>query len=181
LDQDLTNQKKAERDFVPVTIAVLTASDSRSEATDTSGQALVERLQAAGHSLADRQVVPDCPYHLRAVVSNWILDSAVQAVITTGGTGLTGRDGTPEALRPLFDREIEGFGELFRWLSYRDIKTSTIASRCVAGVANGTLIYCLPGSTGACHTGWDEIIAPQLDYRTTPCNMVELMPRLTEK
>ena len=107
--------------------------------------------------------------------------SEVNVVISTGGTGLTGRDSTPEAIRPLFDREIEGVGELFRWLSYRDIKTSTIMSRALGGVANGTYIFCLPGSTGACHTGWDEIIAPQLDYRNRPCNMVELMPRLTEK
>jgi len=177
----LTNKKNIERDFVAVNIAVLTVSDSRTDETDTSGQALVEQLQTAGHTLVDKQITPDCPYHLRAVISNWILDSEIQAVVTTGGTGLTGRDGTPEALRPLFDREIEGFGELFRWLSYNDIKTSTIASRCVAGVANGTFIFCLPGSTGACRTGWTEIIGPQLDYRTTPCNMVELLPRLMER
>lgn len=173
--------KKIERNFMGINIAVLTVSDSRTVETDTSGQFLVEQLQAAGHTLSERQIVPDCPYHLRAVVSNWILDSTIRVVISTGGTGLTGRDGTPEALQPLFDREIQGFGELFRWLSYSDIRTSTIASRCIAGVANGTLIFCLPGSTGACRTGWNEIISPQLDNRTTPCNMVELLPRLMEK
>lgn len=174
-------KNKDKRDFVAVNIAVVTVSDSRTEVNDTSGQTLINRIETAGHCLADRKLVPDCPYHLRATVSNWILDEKVNVVLTTGGTGLTGRDGTPEALLPLFDREINGFGELFRWLSYKEIGTSTIASRCIAGVANGTLIYCLPGSTGACITGWDEIIASQLDYRTTPCNMIELLPRLTEK
>jgi len=148
------------REFVPVRIAVMTVSDSRTEASDTSGKALVERLTQAGHLLAEKCIVPDNIYKLREVVSRWIANPEVNVVISTGGTGLTGRDSTPEAIRPLFDREIEGVGELFRWLSYRDIKTSTIMSRALGGVASGTYIFCLPGSTGACHTGWDEIIAP---------------------
>jgi molybdenum cofactor biosynthesis protein B len=168
------------REFIPVRIAVMTVSDSRTEETDTSGKALVERLTQAGHVLADKCIVPDNIYRVREVVSRWIADAAVNVIITTGGTGLTGRDSTPEAIRPLLDREIEGVGELFRWLSYRDIKTSTIMSRALGGVANGTYIFSLPGSPGACRTGWDEIIASQLDYRNRPCNMVELMPRLTE-
>lgn len=170
-----------EREFVPVNIAVMTVSDSRTEATDTSGGALVKRLTEAGHVLAEKIIVPDDTYRIRAVVSRWIADADVSAVITTGGTGLTGRDITPEAVRPLLDKEIEGIGELFRWVSYQDISTSTVQSRALGGVANGTFIFCLPGSTGACRTGWDAIIGPQLDYRNKPCNMVELMPRLLEK
>jgi len=171
---------RTDREFIPVRIAVLTVSDSRTEATDTSGRALAERLVAAGHVLAEKCIVPDDIYHMRAVVSRWIAAPDVNVVITTGGTGITGRDSTPEAIRPLLDKELEGIGELFRWLSYQDIKTSTVASRALGGVANGTFIFCLPGSTGACRTGWDEIIEPQLDYRNGPCNMVELLPRLTE-
>lgn len=170
-----------EKVFVPIHIAVLTVSDSRTDQSDTSGQALRERLTEAGHKLAEQLIVRDNTYEIRAVVSRWIADPAVQGIITTGGTGLTGRDGTPEAVKPLLDKEIEGFGELFRWLSYGDIGTSTVASRALGGVANGTLIFCLPGSTGACRTGWDEIIGPQLDHRTRPCNMIELMPRLVER
>jgi molybdenum cofactor biosynthesis protein B len=173
--------KTSDRTFIPVNIAVMTVSDSRTEANDTSGQALVERLTAAGHHLAEKMIVPDDIYRLREVVSRWIADPQVNVIVTTGGTGMTGRDSTPEAIRPLLDKELEGIGELFRWLSYRDIKTSTVASRAFGGVANGTFIFCLPGSTGACRTGWDEIIEPQLDNRHAPCNMVELMPRLTEK
>lgn len=172
---------KAEREFIPVRIAVLTVSDSRTEENDTSGRALVERLSAAGHVLAEKLIVPDNIYRIRAVISRWIVDPGVNVVITTGGTGMTGRDSTPEAIRPLLDKELEGIGELFRWLSYRDIKTSTVASRALGGVANATFVFCLPGSTGACRTGWDEIIEPQLDYRSAPCNMVELLPRLTEQ
>ena len=172
---------RTDREFIPVRIAVLTVSDSRTEETDTSGQTLVELLVAAGHVLAAKSIVPDNIYSMRAVVSRWIADPEVNVIITTGGTGMTGRDSTPEAIRPLLDKELEGIGELFRWLSYRDIKTSTVASRAFGGVANGTFIFCLPGSTGACRTGWDEIIEPQLDYRNGPCNMVELMPRLTER
>jgi len=172
---------RTDREFIPVRIAVLTVSDSRTEATDTSGRALAERLVAAGHVLAEKCIVPDDIYHMRAVVSRWIAAPDVNVVITTGGTGITGRDSTPEAIRPLLDKELEGIGELFRWLSYRDIKTSTVASRALGGVANATFVFCLPGSTGACRTGWDEIIEPQLDYRSAPCNMVELLPRLTEQ
>lgn len=171
----------AERDFIPVNIAVLTVSDSRTEADDKSGHTLADRLREAGHHLADKAIVPDNVYQVRAVVSRWIADPDIQAVITTGGTGVTGRDGTPEAVQPLLDKELQGFGELFRSVSFRDIGTSTLQSRCIGGVANGTYIFCLPGSTGACRTGWDEIIKTQLDYRTRPCNFVELMPRLLEK
>lgn len=170
-----------QRDFIPLNIAVLTVSDTRSEADDTSGRVLVERLQAAGHRLAEKQIVPDDIYSIRAVISRWIADETVNAVLTTGGTGVTGRDGTPEAIQALLDKQIEGFGELFRMLSWEEIKTSTIQSRCLAGVANGTYIFCLPGSSGACRTGWDRIIKDQLDYRHRPCNLVELLPRLREK
>lgn len=169
------------RELIPVNIAVMTVSDSRTEDTDTSGQALVDKLTSAGHHLAEKCIVPDDVYKIREVISRWVATTGVHVVITTGGTGLTGRDITPEAVRPLLDKEIEGVGELFRWISYQDIKTSTIASRALGGVANGTFVFCLPGSTGACKTGWDEIIGPQLDYRIAPCNMVELMPRLLEK
>ena len=171
----------AARPFVPVGIAVLTVSDSRGLEQDSSGAVLIERLGAAGHRLAGRAILPDDLYRIRAQVSAWIADPAVQVVLSTGGTGLTGRDGTPEALAPLFDKTIDGFGEVFRALSYEEIGASTIQSRAVAGVANGTYIFCLPGSSGACRTGWDKLIAPQLDYRTRPCNLVELMPRLLER
>jgi molybdenum cofactor biosynthesis protein B len=169
------------REFRPVNIAVLTVSDTRTLATDKSGGLLVDRLASAGHGLADRQIVPDDIYRIRAVVSAWIADPGIDAVITTGGTGITGRDGTPEAVAPLLDKVIEGFGELFRALSFADIGTSSLQSRCLAGVANGTFVFCLPGSTNACATGWDKLIAAQLDYRHRPCNLVELMPRLKEK
>ncbi len=171
----------SEKSFIPVNIAIMTVSDSRTEDNDTSGKALVDRLTEAGHRLAEKLIVVDDIYKIRAVMSRWIADPKVNVVISTGGTGLTGRDITPEAVKPLLDKEIEGIGELFRWISYQDIKTSTVASRALGGVANGTFIFCLPGSTGACKTGWDEIIGPQLDYRNAPCNMVELMPRLLEK
>ncbi len=171
----------SDKQIVPVKIAILTVSDSRTEANDTSGDALVERLTAAGHTLVERKIVADDRYQLRAVVSRWIADIAVDVIISTGGTGLTGRDITPEAIRPLFDKEIEGMGELFRLVSYEEIGTSTIASRCIGGVANGTFIFCLPGSTSACRTGWDKVIAPQLDCNTRPCNIVALMPRLLEE
>lgn len=167
-------------EFIPVNIAIMTVSDSRTEENDKSGGALVERLTAAGHKLADKRIVKDDRYLIRAVLSTWIADPGIQAVITTGGTGLTGRDITPEAVSPLFDKEIEGFGEMFRWISWQDIKTSTIQSRAVAGLANGTAIFCLPGSTGACRTGWDDIIVHQLDHRHKPCNLVEMMPRFLE-
>jgi molybdenum cofactor biosynthesis protein B len=171
----------SEKSFIPVKIAVMTVSDSRTEANDTSGRVLVDRLSEAGHHLAAKAIVVDDKYRIRETLSRWIADPEINVVITTGGTGLTGRDITPEAVRPLLDKEIEGVGELFRWISYQDIKTSTVASRALGGVANATFIFCLPGSTGACRTGWDDIIGPQLDYRNAPCNMVELMPRLLEK
>ncbi|MCB1713828.1 MAG: molybdenum cofactor biosynthesis protein B [Candidatus Competibacteraceae bacterium] len=170
-----------QRAFIAINIAVLTISDTRDETNDKSGQLLAERVQASGHQLADKQIVKDDIYQIRAVISNWVAADNVNAVITTGGTGVTGRDGTPEAVRVLLDKEIDGFGELFRMLSWEDIKTSTVQSRCLAGVANGTYIFCLPGSTGACRTAWDRIIQDQLDYRHRPCNLVELMPRLLER
>jgi molybdenum cofactor biosynthesis protein B len=175
------NDEKKQRAFVPLTIAVLTISDSRTEATDKSGALLVGRVESAGHRLAEKKIVADDIYAIRALLSAWIADREVNAVISTGGTGVTGRDGTPEAVKPLLDKEIEGFGEVFRFISYQDIKTSTLQSRALAGVANATYIFCLPGSTGACKTAWDTIIAAQLDYRTRPCNLVELMPRLLER
>ncbi len=165
---------------VALRLAVLTVSDSRDEAQDKSGKLLVDRLEAAGHRLAEKLILPDDIYEIRAAVSRWICDREVDVVITTGGTGLTGRDGTPEAVVPLLDKQIEGFGEVFRVLSYEEIGPSTIQSRAIAGVANGTYIFCLPGSRGACATGWDRIISEQLDSRTHPCNLVELMPRLLE-
>jgi molybdenum cofactor biosynthesis protein B len=172
---------KPERAFIPLSIAVLTVSDTRTEDNDLSGNTLVERLTEAGHRAADKRIVPDDIYRIRAAVSAWIADPDIQAVITTGGTGVTGRDGTPEAVSVLFDKTLDGFGEVFRAISYEEIKTSTIQSRAVAGVANGTYVFCLPGSSGACRTGWDLLIKDQLDYRTRPCNLVELMPRLLEK
>ena len=175
------SENNNERAFIPLNIAVLTVSDSRNEETDKSGKRLVERLQEQGHQLYEKKIMPDDIYQIRAAVSQWIADEAVQVVLTTGGTGVTGRDGTPEAVSVLFDKTIEGFGETFRMLSYDQIKTSTIQSRAIAGVANGTYIFCLPGSMGACTTAWDELIQHQLDYRTRPCNLVELMPRLREK
>lgn len=167
--------------FIPLNIAVLTASDSRTEADDTSGKLLAERLQSAGHRLAEKCIVPDDVYRIRAVVSRWIADPDINAVLTTGGTGVTGRDGTPEAIQVLLDKEISGFGELFRSISYEEINTSSLQSRALAGVANATYIFCLPGSSGACRTGWDKLIEAQLDYRTRPCNLVMLMPRLLER
>lgn len=170
-----------EREFKPINIAVLTVSDSRDETTDKSGRLLADRLMQAGHSLADKVIVPDDVYQIRAVVSRWIADAEVDAVITTGGTGVTGRDGTPEAILPLLDKVIDGFGEMFRSISFGQIKTSTMQSRALAGVANATYVFCVPGSSGACATAWDDLIAGQLDYRTRPCNLVELIPRLLEK
>jgi molybdenum cofactor biosynthesis protein B len=168
-------------EFIALRVAVLTVSDSRTEATDKSGRLLAERLEAAGHAVADRRIVADDLYAVRAVVSTWIAEPAVDAVITTGGTGLTGRDGTPEALEPLFDKTIDGFGEIFRALSFEEIGTSALQSRAVAGVANRTFVFVLPGSSGACRTAFDRIIRDQLDHRTRPCNLVELRPRLDER
>jgi len=169
-----------EKEFVPLNIAVLTVSDTRTEETDRSGRALIEMLEADGHRLADRKIVPDDVYRIRAQMSHWIADPGVQVIVTTGGTGFTGRDGTPEAVMPLLDKVMDGFGELFRALSYEGIGTSTMQSRALGGVANGTFVFCLPGSTGACRDGWSKLLSPQLDYRTRPCNLVELMPRLLE-
>ncbi|PCI07218.1 MAG: molybdenum cofactor biosynthesis protein B [Gammaproteobacteria bacterium] len=169
------------RNFISLNIAILTVSDSRTEETDTSGAKLQQLLEADGHQLAAKQIVPDDRYQIRAIVSRWIADDDVSVVITTGGTGLTGRDGTPEAVLPLVDKVIDGFGEMFRMLSYEKIKTSTLQSRAMAGVANGTFIFCLPGSTGACIDGWSMLISEQLDHRTFPCNLVELIPRLGEE
>ncbi len=170
-----------ERQFKPLNIAVMTVSDTRNEANDTSGDTLVKLLTGAGHTLTEKRIVPDDIYQIRAAVSQWIADDSINAVITTGGTGITGRDSTPEAVKVLLDKEIEGFGEVFRAVSYEEIGTSTIASRALSGVANATYIFCLPGSTGACRTGWGKLISHQLDYRTRPCNLVELMPRVLEK
>jgi len=170
-----------ERQFIPVNIALLTISDTRTIEDDTSGKVLKERVEAENHIVKDQTIVRDDKYAIRAQLSHWIADEDIQAIITTGGTGLTGRDGTPEAVRVLFDKEIEGFGELFRQLSYDVIKTSTVQSRAIAGVANGTFIFCLPGSSGACKTGWDDILKDQLDARHRPCNFVDLMPRLLEQ
>ncbi len=169
------------REFLPLQISVLTITDTRTEAEDKSGKLLVERLSAVGHNLHEKRLVKDDIYAIRAEVSRWVADAAVSVVLTTGGTGVTGRDGTPEAVTPLLDKQIDGFGEMFRVLSYDDIKTSTLQSRAVAGVANGTYLFCLPGSSGACALAWDALIVHQLDFRTRPCNLVELMPRLLER
>ena len=162
-------------------ITVLTISDTRGPAEDTSGDLLVERLTSAGHKLVERRIVRDDVYAIRAVASAWIADAQVQAVLTTGGTGFTGRDSTPEALTPLFDKTIDGFGELFRQLSYDEIGSSTIQSRAVGGLANGTLVFAMPGSTGACRTAWDRILGNQLDADFKPCNFAELLPRFYER
>ncbi|MEE8203217.1 MAG: molybdenum cofactor biosynthesis protein B [Alphaproteobacteria bacterium] len=168
------------RSFVPVNIAVLTVSDTRTEADDTSGQTLADRIVAAGHRLADRKIVRDDIGAIVAQLEAWIADPAVDVVIATGGTGLTGRDVTPEAFQAVYEKEIPGFGEVFRMVSWEKIKTSTIQSRATAGVAGGTYLFAVPGSPGACRDAWDEILKDQLDIRHRPCNFVELMPRLTE-
>ncbi len=157
-------------EFVPLNIAILTLSDSRTFENDTSGQLLEDSLAAAGHKLAARELCKDEIYTTRAIVSGWIADAGIDVIISTGGTGLTQRDSTPEALKPLFDQNIEGFGELFRQLSYEEIGTSTVQSRAIGGLANQTLVFCLPGSTGACRTGWNRILKEQLDSSHRPCN-----------
>ncbi|HEY8939408.1 MAG TPA: molybdenum cofactor biosynthesis protein B [Cellvibrio sp.] len=162
----------AQKEFEPLNICVLTVSDTRTFATDTSGQKLQDLLTAAGHQLHDRKLVIDDIYQIRAAVSNWIVDAQAQVVLITGGTGFAGRDSTVEAMTPLFDKTVVGFGELFRQVSYEEIGTSTIQSRATAGLANRTLIFCLPGSTGACTTAWTKIIEAQLDARNKPCNFV---------
>lgn len=168
-------------EFVALNIALLTVSDTRDEQTDTSGALLRELLETAGHHCADKRIVADDRYQIRAVVSQWIADPGVQVVISTGGTGFTGRDVTPEALAPLFDKPIEGFGELFRQISFQEIGTSTVQSRAVGGIANGTLLFALPGSRNACRTGWTKLLADQLDIRHRPCNFTELIPRFHER
>ncbi|HIJ38354.1 MAG TPA: molybdenum cofactor biosynthesis protein B [Rhodospirillaceae bacterium] len=170
----------SDRPFLPVNIAVLTVSDSRTDDNDVSGQVLVERITAAGHQLVDKRILPDNQAQLVAQLQRWIADPAIDVVISTGGTGLTGRDVTAEAFHAVYEKEIIGFGELFRQLSYAKIGTSTIQSRATGGVAAGTYLFALPGSPSACRDGWDDILRWQLDSRHRPCNLVELMPRLME-
>lgn len=168
------------RPFLPVNIAVLTVSDTRSAADDKSGQTLADLIAATGHRVAQRRIVKDDKAAIVAQLRAWIADPNIDVVISTGGTGVTGRDVTPEAFHAVYEKEIAGFGELFRWLSYQKVGTSTIQSRATAGVAGGTYLFALPGSPGACRDGWDDIIKHQLDNRHRPCNLVELMPRLQE-
>ncbi len=170
----------AERSFVPVRIAVLTVSDSRTLADDKSGDTLAARIAEAGHALAAREIVTDDVQKIRAMVEGWIADEGIDVIITTGGTGFTGRDVTPEALEPLFEKRMDGFSEVFHRISYDKIGTSTIQSRATGGVAGATFIFVLPGSPGACRDAWDGILKAQLDYRHMPCNFVEIMPRLDE-
>jgi molybdenum cofactor biosynthesis protein B len=170
----------AERDFIPVGIAVLTVSDTRQLADDKSGQTLANRVTEAGHVLAARAIVTDDIEKIRSQVTDWSRDPAIDAIITTGGTGFTGRDVTPEALEPIFEKRMDGFSEVFHRISYDKIGTSTIQSRATGGVINATFVFVLPGSPGACKDAWDGIIRPQLDYRHKPCNFVEIMPRLDE-
>ena len=167
--------------FTPVRVAVLTISDTRDLASDTSGQVLVERVQAAGHQLGGRAIVRDDVDQIRAQVRAWIADGQVDAIVTTGGTGLTGRDVTVEALEPLFDKRIDGFSVVFHMVSYQSVGLSTLQSRATAGLIDGVFVFCLPGSNGAVRDGWDKVICAQLDSRHKPCNMVELMPRLNER
>ena len=170
-----------EQAFVPLRIAILTVSDTRTLETDTSGGYLASAIQQAGHTLADRAIVPDGIATIRAAAEPWIARDDIDVIISTGGTGLTGRDVTPEAFAPLFDKQIDGFAAVFHRVSFDSIGLSTIQSRACAGVANNTFIFCLPGSGGAVRDGWDKVIAPQLDARTRPCNLVDIMPRLGEK
>lgn len=171
----------AQRDFLPLRLAVLTISDTRTLADDSSGQYLVDALTREGHQLAARDLVNDDRYRIRAIISAWIADAAVDGILVTGGTGFTGRDSTPEAIEPLLDKLMPGFGEMFRALSYQEIGTSTLQSRAFAGLANGTFVFCLPGSTSACRTAWEQLIRAQLDARTRPCNLATLKPRLNER
>ncbi len=168
-------------EFKPVRIAVLTISDTRDEESDTSGQILVDRLTGAGHELAGRAVVKDDVERIREQVLGWARGGGVDAIVTTGGTGITGRDVTPEAIEPLFEKRIEGFSVIFHLVSYQSVGLSTLQSRALAGLVHGVFVFCLPGSNGAVRDGWDKVIAPQLDSRHRPCNMVELMPRLMER
>jgi molybdopterin adenylyltransferase len=168
-------------DLIPLHLCVLTVSDTRTLAQDSSGDYLVQALAGAGHRLVERELLPDDIYRMRAVVSRWIADERVDGVLVTGGTGFTGRDSTPEALLPLLDKEMPGFGELFRAISLDEIGTSSLQSRAFAGLANGTFVFALPGSTSACRTAWEKIIHSQLDSRTRPCNLATLRPRLRER
>ena len=170
----------ASRELIPLKIAVLTISDTRNLADDKSGAKLVERIENAGHAVAERAIVTDDIEAIRARIKNWIADPAIDVIITTGGTGFTGRDVTPEAVEPLFEKRMDGFSIAFHMLSHAKIGASTIQSRATAGLAGTTFIFCLPGSPGACRDGWDGILAHQLDYRSKPCNFVEIMPRLDE-
>jgi molybdenum cofactor biosynthesis protein B len=170
----------ADKEFVPLNLCVLTVSDTRSLANDSSGEFLAAAVVEAGHRLHERTLLPDNRYLLRAKVSAWIADESVHGVLVTGGTGFTGRDSTPEALQPLLDKEMPGFGEMFRALSFEEIGASTIQSRAFAGLANATFLFALPGSTSACRTGWEKLIRAQLDSRTKPCNLANLRPRLRE-
>lgn len=171
---------QAERTFIPLAIAVLTVSDTRTASDDRSGDTLAQRLEEAGHRLADRKIVPDDVEAIRQAVLSWARDAAVDVVITTGGTGFTGRDVTPEALEPLFEKRMDGFSAIFHRISFEKIGVSTIQSRATAGVVHATFVFALPGSPGACRDGWDHILQDQLDYRHRPCNFVEIMPRLDE-
>src|SRR5437016_6967157 len=168
------------KQFVPLNIAVLTVSDTRTLADDKSGTTLAERLTAAGHLLAAREIIVDDIDAIRVIIKRWIADPAIDVIITTGGTGFTGRDVTPEAVEPLFEKRMEGFSAVFHMVSFPKIGTSTVQTRATAGLANSTYIFCLPGSPGACRDAWDEILRYQLDYRYRPCNFVEIMPRLDE-
>lgn len=172
---------KSQNPFISIQIAIMTVSDTRTEETDSSGRALCDAITTSGHGVATKVIVLDNIYRIREVISKWIADDSIQAIITSGGTGITGRDVTPEAVAPLLDKHIDGFGELFRHVSIAEVGTSTLQSRAIAGIANGTLIFCLPGSTGAVRTAWNEILRYQLDARNSPCNLVELLPRLRER
>lgn len=169
---------KATRPFTPLNVAIMTSSDTRTFDNDTSGDLIQERLEGAGHKVVERKILADDIDDVRGLITRWIEDANIDAIITTGGTGLTQRDILPEVVEPMFSKAIPGFGELFRMLSYDDIGTSTIESRALAGVADGTLVFCLPGSTGACKLGMDKIILPQIDATTRPCNLVALLPRI---
>jgi molybdopterin adenylyltransferase len=170
----------AAAEFTPLSLAVLTVSDTRTAADDSSGDYLATQLQEAGHRLAERAILRDDRYALRALVSRWIADAGIDGILITGGTGFTGRDSTPEAIAPLLDKQMPGFGEMFRLLSFDEIGTSTLQSRAFAGLANATFVFCLPGSTSACRTAWEKLIRAQLDARTKPCNLANLRPRLKE-
>tara|TARA_B100000131_G_scaffold316821_1_gene357603 strand:- start:643 stop:1227 length:585 start_codon:yes stop_codon:yes gene_type:complete len=181
LKNEFESLKMQDRKFISISIALLTVSDTRGIEQDKSGDLLMKNIIDAGHKLRDRKIVKDDIHNIQTQVKSWLNDDEIEVIISTGGTGLTGRDVTPEAFKEIFDKEIEGFGELFRYLSYKKIGTSTIQSRATAGVAKGKFIFALPGSTSACKDAWDQILVHQLDFRHKPCNFVEIMPRLLEK